>query len=121
METNEITMDLIKECGFLPLHEFNRITFKNMITLHGIHNNIPTLHKTKDGTYLYGNIGLEIHQVDGLKPSYVLTVCCMFKPKFGREFYQKDVTLIRVETFTTVENVKTKITNVIQSFYKAIK
>lgn len=121
MKANEITMQLIKDCGFNPTHEFNRTTFKNMITLHGIHNNVPSQHKTAEGTYLYGNVNLEIHQVDGLKPSYVLTVCCMSKAKYEREFVQKNVTLIKVECFEGVEQTRTKIRNVLNAFYSAIK
>lgn len=121
MYTSEITMALISECGFHPTHEFNRTTFKNMITLHGIHNNIPQLHKTNDGTYLYGNVGLKIHQVDGFKPSYVLTICCMFKPKYCREFRQKNVTLIKVTEFVSVELTKMTIKQTLDKFYQSIR
>jgi len=115
-----INKDLISLCGFLLCHEFNRTTFKNMVTFHGISNNIPQLHKTMDGTYLYGNANLEIHQVDGVKPSYVLTICCMFKAKYKREFVRKNVTLISVTEFISVEATKKAISEALTKFYKTI-
>ena len=121
METIEINKKLLNLLGFYLTDEFNRTTIKNMVALYGIYNTLPRLHKTKDGTYLYGNVGLELHQVDGFKPHYVLSIACMFKPKYGKEFNHKYVTLIKVTEFINVETTKKAIKEAIRDFQESIK